>query len=291
MVSDKFDEKELYNHFTINNFLTIKEHDDLVCTTSCLDMVKSETIPSKDVLKLNTYSHKIDTYSISVTGLPHQKAEGLKETGIDILSMTKSVLLAEANQSITKEYLTKINNLALKNKPLYKGFVQKALSFIYNIFNKIYYPKIKIKDVNEIIKHIIIQSNLINKATRIGPGTFAIMSIRLVTLISDNNSYQNTSGTQNDPTSLYKAGQIAGIEIYVDPRKSWTDNDILIGRSSDDRNPGLILVHQKDATNIQIISERTMAPKTNLTLKYSIIENGLKPEAGFRQITLAKFKL
>ena len=81
--------------------------------------------------------------------------------------------------------------------------------------------------------------------------------------------------------SLYFAGSIAGVNIYVDPYMTWDDNRICVGRKSDGNTPGVVFMPYILADTIQIIAEGTMAPKMLVNSRFAIVDAGFHPEQNY----------
>lgn len=135
-----------------------------------------------------------------------------------------------------------------------------------------------------IASRIIAASQLIAITGRRGPATHAVVSAQVAAALIDNSSYvvcptTNTFSQANIGT--YKAGTLAGIEIYVDPYLPFGDEVITIFRKTNGKEPGLVFMPYILADTVSIVSEGTMAQKMLCNSRYAIVPVGFYPEASF----------
>jgi hypothetical protein len=84
---------------------------------------------------------------------------------------------------------------------------------------------------------------------------------------------------QDGSQSLYLAGTVAGLKIYVDPYMNWEDTRVLVGRKGDANSPGLVFMPYILADQVSITAEGTMAPKMLINSRFAIAEIGFFPES------------
>lgn len=135
-----------------------------------------------------------------------------------------------------------------------------------------------------IASRIIAASQLLAITGRRGPATHAVVSGQVAAALIDNSSYvvapvANTMSQTNLGT--YKAGTLAGIDIYVDPYLPFNDNIITIFRKTNGKEPGLVFMPYILADTISIVSEGTMAQKMLCNSRFSIVPIGWYPESAF----------
>jgi hypothetical protein len=83
---------------------------------------------------------------------------------------------------------------------------------------------------------------------------------------------------QDGSNSLYFAGSVAGLNIYVDPFMTWDDTRVLVGRKGDGNTPGVVFMPYILADTVQTIVEGTMAPKLLVNSRFAIVDAGFHPE-------------
>ena len=136
-----------------------------------------------------------------------------------------------------------------------------------------------------IMTRVMAASNLIANVSRFGRGQWVVCSTQMLSALQDCAGYvvapmQNTL-TQDGNGSLYFAGSIAGLNIYVDPYMLWNDNRICVGRKSDGNTPGVVFMPYILADTVQIVAEGTMAPKMLVNSRFAIVDAGMHPEQNY----------
>ena len=133
-------------------------------------------------------------------------------------------------------------------------------------------------------------SNLISSVTRRGRAHWILTNAQILTALQDCQGYVvapmvNTL-TQGGEESLYYAGSIAGMQIYVDPYMLWEDTRICVGRRATVTNnqvqgSGVVFMPYILADTVQIVAEGTMAPKMLVNSRYAIVDAGFYPEQNY----------
>jgi hypothetical protein len=109
-----------------------------------------------------------------------------------------------------------------------------------------------------------------------------VTNAQIATALQDNSSYVvnpmvNTM-SQGASQSLYLAGTLAGLNVYVDPYQKWEDCRITVGRKGNGKEPGLVFMPYLLADSCSITAEGTMAPKMLVNSRYAITPVGFFPE-------------
>lgn len=133
-----------------------------------------------------------------------------------------------------------------------------------------------------IASRILAARNLISITGRRGPATWVVVSAATASALQDVSGYvvnpmlntMNQNATQN----LYKAGTLAGMQVYVDPYMDWNDTRICVGRKGNGKEPGVVFMPYILADKVQITAEGTMAPKMLINSRFSIVDAGYYPE-------------
>ena len=86
---------------------------------------------------------------------------------------------------------------------------------------------------------------------------------------------------QDGSQSLYFAGSLAGLNLYVDPYMDWDDTRVLVGKKGDGNCPGVIFMPYILADTVQTVVEGTMAPKLLINSRYAIVDAGFHPETAY----------
>ena len=136
-----------------------------------------------------------------------------------------------------------------------------------------------------IMSRLLAAANLIASVSRRGRGQWAVMSAKMLSALQDNAAFviapMTNTLTQNGQNSLYFAGSLAGLNLYVDPYMTWDDNRICVGRKSNGSEPGVIFMPYILADTVQTIAEGTMAPKLLCNSRYALVDAGFYPEQSY----------
>ena len=136
-----------------------------------------------------------------------------------------------------------------------------------------------------ITSRLLAAANLIAVVSRRGRGTWVVTNAQIATALQDSANFviapMINSLSQDGSKSLYCAGSIAGLNLYVDPYMDWTDNRICVGRKSNGSEPGVIFMPYILADTVQVTAERTMAPKLLINSRYAIVDAGFWPEQSY----------
>lgn len=133
-------------------------------------------------------------------------------------------------------------------------------------------------------------SNLISSVTRRGRAHWILTNAQILTALQDCSGYVVAPMTNNlvqgGEESLYYAGSIAGMQIYVDPYMLWEDTRICVGRRATVTNnqvqgSGVVFMPYILADTVQIVAEGTMAPKMLVNSRYAIVDAGWYPEQNY----------
>ena len=133
-----------------------------------------------------------------------------------------------------------------------------------------------------IMSRILAAANLITNVSRFGRPNFVVTNTKILSALQDCAGFvvapmANTL-TQDGSNSLYFAGSIAGLNIYVDPFMTWDDTRVLVGRKGDGNTPGVVFMPYILADTVQTIVEGTMAPKLLVNSRFAIVDAGFHPE-------------
>lgn len=133
-----------------------------------------------------------------------------------------------------------------------------------------------------IMSRVLAAANVITQVSRWGRPNFVVTSTKILTALQDCAGFVvapmvNTL-TQNGSNSLYFAGSVAGLNIYVDPYMNWDDTRVLVGRKGDGNTPGVVFMPYILADTVQTIVEGTMAPKLLVNSRFAIVDAGFHPE-------------
>lgn len=136
-----------------------------------------------------------------------------------------------------------------------------------------------------IMSRILAAANIIANVSRRGRGQWVVTNTQILTALQDASAFVvapmvNTLA-QDGSQSLYFAGSIAGLNLYVDPYMQWEDTRVCVGRKSNGNDPGVIFMPYILADTVQIVAEGTMAPKLLVNSRFAIVDAGFHPEQSY----------
>ena len=141
-----------------------------------------------------------------------------------------------------------------------------------------------------IMSRMLAASNLISSVTRRGRAQWAVTNAQVLTALQDCQGFiaapMVNDLVQGGEESLYFAGTLAGMKIYVDPLMRWDDTRICVGRKATVNNnrvqgSGVVFLPYILADQVQIIAEGTMAPKVLINSRFAIADCGWYPEQNY----------
>lgn len=277
-----------------------------------------------NTIGLRLFSKWITVGSYEVTGaVTRQQLQDLPLYGVNAVSKIMEAMQNEITQSINARILEHVfrlgvtNALNLKNYQgvdlnLYMGtadkdFAQLPMNIkeykdIFGTDLRATWGNVKNSEVNtsaenlhtrqrRIASRVLAASNLIQVTNRRGPATWVVTNTQIVTALQDCAQYvvapmQNTF-TQSVTANLYKAGTLAGLQVYVDPYMDWSDTRVCVGRKGSGNEPGVVFMPYILADQMQLIAEGTMAPKMLVNSRYAIADIGFFPEKSYYTFTVS----
>lgn len=141
-----------------------------------------------------------------------------------------------------------------------------------------------------IMSRCLAASNLISSVTRRGRAQWAVTNAQVLTALQDCAGFvvapMVNDLVQGGEESLYFAGSLAGLKIYVDPNMKWNDTRICVGRKAVVNNnrvqgSGVVFMPYILADQVQIITEGTMAPKVLINSRFAVVDAGWYPEQNY----------
>lgn len=133
-------------------------------------------------------------------------------------------------------------------------------------------------------------SNLIASVTRKSRANWIVCNSQILSALQDCSQFvispmRNTL-IQGGEESLYFAGELMGLQVYVDPYMKWDDTRICVGRKASISNnkvngSGVVFMPYILADQVQIVAEGTMAPKMLMNSRFAIVDCGFYPEQNY----------
>ena len=244
-----------------------------------------------------TKSVQVGDIEIS-SALKRTQIEDIKaSTGMDIVQKLESVLINELTQTISKQIVDKMRDLAEENRNSHTTPKDAAgnskFDFDVDTYVAVSGPAPGGETYHSIQRKLVAKinnaSNFIATDGRVGPAQYIVTNGNLASVLQDvagytinppNASKMNTNG------QLYPMGNIGNIAIYVDPYMRWDDNRIFLGRKNSVDQPGLIFVPYLMAQSISLISEATWAPRMLIRSRFAITDIGFFPWKQFMSLVV-----
>lgn len=266
------------------------------------------------------FTKMVQMGSYEVVGsVTRQQLQDMPLYGVDIVGKVLEQMQNQISQSINNRILDRVFKLGVTNAKVqkeYQGvdlnlFFGKTVSDTKDLKNFRGADKyIDINNVNvaetwgpvanatqntaaenfithqrRIMSRLLAATNLIANVSRFGRANWAVCSVATLSALQDCAGFVvapmvNTM-TQDGSNSLYFAGSIAGLNIYVDPYMKWDDGRICVGRKSDGNTPGVVFMPYILADTVQIVAEGTMAPKMLVNSRFAIVDAGFHPEQNY----------
>jgi len=253
------------------------------------------TYPSVIGPDIFTKSVAVGDIEISST-LKRTQIEDIKaSTGMDIVQKLESVLINELTQTISKQILAKIRELASENRVSHTTPKNSdgTPKFDYNVdtYTAVNGPAPGGETYHSIQRKLVAKinnaSNFIATDGRVGPAQYLVTNGNIASVLQDVAGYTinpANAGKLNTNGQLYPMGNIGNISIYVDPYMRWDDNRIFLGRKNSVDQPGIVFIPYLMAQSISLISEATWAPRMLIRSRYAISDVGFFPWKQFMEI-------
>jgi hypothetical protein len=138
-----------------------------------------------------------------------------------------------------------------------------------------------------IMSRLLAAANLIANVSRRGRATWAVTNTQILSALQDASAFvvapMTNTLTQDGSQSLYFAGSLAGLNIYVDPYMTWNDTRVCVGRKASNNNAevGVVFMPYILCDTVQTVVEGTMAPKLLCNSRFAIVDAGFHPSQSY----------
>ena len=136
-----------------------------------------------------------------------------------------------------------------------------------------------------IASRVLAAANVIANVSRFGRGNWIVTNTQILSALQDCAGFVIAPAVndlvQDGSRSLYFAGTLMGLSVYVDPFMTWDDTRICVGRKSDGNTPGVIFMPYILADTVQTVVEGTMAPKLLVNSRFAIVDAGFHCEQNY----------
>ena len=273
--------------------------------------------PRQMSLSVFTKYVTVGTQSIAVAVTQEQVQDLQKQWGIDVIKLVENAAINELSQSINKHILSRLFALGWKNHV--QAYEAEGINLNLDM-TQAYNPAVVPEEVEfatyddeghevlmsmpvpgytkygtgafenadtmfkKIYVNLLAAGNMIMQRGRRGPANFVVANWKIATMLQSNAQYSispiaNTINQNNG--SLYPAGNVAGMTLYVDPMMHTQDTRILVGRKGDKDEPGVAFCPYILAESVKMISEHTAAPKVVVKSRYNLVDLGWYPQLNY----------
>lgn len=266
------------------------------------------------------FSRLVQMGSYEVTGtVTRQQLQDMPLYGVDVVGKVLEAMQNEISQHINNRILDRVFKLGVDNAVVQHNYQGVDLNLFFgdtetknkalNTFSAARY----MKDSNDktdwqtnwkvqnatlntaaenththqrrIMSRALAAANLIANVSRFGRGTWLVTNTQVLSALQDCAGFviapMANDLTQDGSKSLYFAGTLAGLQVYVDPYMTWDDTRVCVGRKSDGNTPGVIFMPYILADSVQTIAEGTMAPKLLVNSRFAIVDAGFHPAQSY----------
>lgn len=287
-----------------------------------MDRAENET-GTGNVIGARMFSKLIKMGAYEAVGtVTRQQLQDMPLYGIDVLGGVIEACQNEISQALNNRILDRVFKLGVTNYETQKAFQHVDLNLnmstdpvelanfsngapykkFFNIYNRrpenvAIAPAIVNTNAENVITHqrrimsrMLAASNLISSVTRRGRAQWAVTNAQVLTALQDCAGFvvapMANDLVQGGEESLYFAGTLAGMKIYVDPNMRWDDTRICVGRKATLNNnrvqgSGVVFMPYILADQVQVIAEGTMAPKVLINSRFAIVDAGWYPEQNY----------
>jgi hypothetical protein len=270
------------------------------------------------------FTKQVQMGSYEVTGsVTRQQLQDMPLYGVDVIGGVLEAMQNEISQAINNRILDRVFKHGVENYKIQKAYQNVDLNLYiaganapatkdlntfsaFNKFRGLDGKTVKNTTVSNatqntsaenvtthqrrIMTRCLAASNLIASVSRRGRGEWMVTNTAILTALQDCSQFvyapmRNTM-IQGGNESLYMAGELAGMQVYVDPFMTWEDTRICVGRRATVTNnkvngSGVVFMPYILADQVQIIAEGTMAPKMLMNSRFAIVDCGFYPEQNY----------
>jgi hypothetical protein len=255
--------------------------------------------------------------SYEVTGsVTRQQLQDMPLYGVDVIGKVLEAMQNELSQAINNRILDRLFKLGVTNAKVQKEYQNVDLNLFFGTTTDAKralsaFPAAKkfvgIDNLNaaenwgdianctkntaaenvythqrRIMSRVLAAANVITNVSRFGRPNFVVTNAKILSALQDCAGFvvapMTNTLVQDGSNSLYFAGSIAGLNIYVDPYMTWDDTRVLVGRKGDGNTPGVVFMPYILADTVQTVVEGTMAPKLLVNSRFAIVDAGFHPE-------------
>lgn len=220
--------------------------------------------------------------------------------GVDVVEKTKAQLVNQISQKISNQIVQAVKAQGLLNRataPSAPTGLQAGLTLASIADGKIFDFSVSATAgslggehnasiARKLWGKVMSASYFVAQDGRIGGIDYVITSSTVAGILKAIERYtiNPMDGKLAGPNQLMPAGSIDGIKIYVDPYANLGDLTIYMGRKGKADEPGVKFFAYMLAENVEVVSERTMAPHLYMYSRYAVGTFGFFPHKQYMAI-------
>ena len=235
----------------------------------------------------------INVIAMLYSGVQNELVQALDEVILDHLYAmgTQHAINAVQSQGINHSiYIDnpsktniKVSDIDVKMVDMLGNDVRESLGVIKNQIQSSGYEN-QMTHADRLYSRILRVAEYMGQQNRIGTPDFIVLPGDLAACLKKNSTF-TTCPTPNtlasNPELSYSGTIFDTINVYKNPRISFTDPRILLGRRGNDTDPGSKFLAYDLASSRQIIAEGTMAEKIRVWSRFAIADIGFYPELNY----------
>lgn len=249
-----------------------------------------------------TKSVEIGVAHVSAALRLSEIADWKRMYGVDVVEKTKAQLVNQLSQKISTEIVEKVKEMGLKNRtqaPAAPSAMAAALVTGGITDGKIYDMSVSATAsalggehnssiARKLWSKVIQASYFVATDGRIGGIDYVVTSGTVAGILKTVERYaiNPLDAKMAGQGQLQPAGVVDGIKIYVDPYMSPADLTIYMGRVGSKEDPGIKFLAYMLAESVEVVSEKTMAPRLYMYSRYAVTEFGFFPEKQYMAIKI-----
>jgi len=220
--------------------------------------------------------------------------------GVDVVEKTKAQLVNQISQKISNEIVQAVKAQGLLNRataPAAPSGLAAGLALASINDGKIFDFSVSATAgslggehsasiARKLWGKVMSASYFVAQDGRIGGIDYVITTSTVAGILKSIERYtiNPMDGKLAGPNQLMPAGSIDGIKIYVDPYANLGDLTMYMGRKGKSDDPGVKFFAYMLAENVEVVSERTMAPHLYMYSRYAVGTFGFFPHKQYMAI-------
>lgn len=183
--------------------------------------------------------YEVQTFNVSSVVSREQQRQLNDAFGVDLSSQMISVLNNEDLMNAERKLKEKYDQLGTLSYD--EVTMTKWKRRVSKIFKKLKFPVYV--EQEHLFRKILLYAQMIGVRSRMGAGNFVVVNSRLGTLLSDSPGFEPSPvGMNLNSHGIVNIGTISRLSVFVDSSMRWTDDRVIVGRTTKQNQTGVHLV-------------------------------------------------